>query len=91
MLINPTDEFSTSDALRYYAISMQGLFGDNHTPQPSWLDLVERLKWNAWTAKKGMDRHEARVFFIKKATEVLAKHGYSAENPDKAKINAEYE
>jgi len=70
---------------------MQGMYGDNHKPQPSYLDLVERLKWNAWTGKKGMDRHQARMEFMDMADKVLKEHGFSAENPDEARINAEYD
>merc|ERR1712111_290143 len=88
--INPRETFSTSEALKWYAISMQGLHGDNHAEQPSWMDLVERMKWNAYEAVKGMDRVEARKEFVEHATEVLKEHGFSAENPDKARITAEY-
>lgn len=69
---------------------MQGLHGDNHAEMPSWMDIVERMKWNAYEAVKGMDRAEARKTFVKHASGVLKEHGFSSENPDKARINAEY-
>jgi len=90
MKINGRTEFSTSVALKWYAISMQGLYGDNHAPEPSFIDIAERLKWNAYEAIKGMDRGEAREKFIKHAEKVLKEHGFSAEHPDKERINQEY-
>jgi len=69
---------------------MQGLYGDNHTPQPSILNIVERMKWNAYDSVKGMDRSAARKEFVAAASKVLVEHGFSAEHPDKARINAEY-
>jgi len=90
MKINGRTEFSTSEALKYYAISMQGLHGDNHSAPPSWMDLVERMKWNAYEAVKGMDRAEARNTFVEHAVEKLEEHGFSAENPLKEKMNKAY-
>jgi len=77
MLMNARTDFSTTEALKYYAIVMQGLFGDNHDPAPSWFDLTERLKWNAYDNVKGMDKHEARVTFVKAAKKKLKENGFS--------------
>lgn len=65
-LIPPSD-LSTTDALYWYGIIMQGSYGDNDTPAPSWFDLVERLKWNSYEDKKGMNKHEARMEFLEGA------------------------
>lgn len=91
MLINGQEEFSTSYALKMYGISMQGLYGDNKAEEPSMFDLVEKLKWTAYEKVKGMDRREARKKFVTEAKEQLAKRGFSSENPNKARIDAEYE
>lgn len=48
------------------------------------------MKWNAYEAVKGMDRVEARKEFVTHAKEILKEKGFSSENPDKARINAEY-
>jgi acyl-CoA-binding protein len=41
---------------------MQGYFGNNTTQQPS--DLTGKLLWQAWSDKKGLDKHEAKVLFL---------------------------
>jgi len=53
MKMNGKEEFSTSEALKWYGIIMQGLYGDNNTEAPSWFSLVERMKWNAWDKVRG--------------------------------------
>jgi len=83
-------EFSTSEALKYYGISMQGLYGDNKKPQPSILNIVERMKWSAWESDKGMDRVKARKEFVEHSKIALQERGFTWEHPDKARINAEY-
>lgn len=48
------------------------------------------MKWNAYEAVKGMDKKLARDEFVKHATQTLEEHGFSAVNPDKARIDEEY-
>lgn len=87
--VNPS-ELGTSEALKWYGIIMQGQYGDNTTPSPSWFDLVERLKWNAYDANKGMDKHEARMMFIEGAIKLLEDRGFSAEAPEKEQMDKDY-
>jgi len=88
--LDPMVVFSKVEALGWYGIYMQGLIGDNNEEAPTWFDLVERLKWNAWDGKRGMDSHEARVEFIAGSRVVLTDNGESWEHPDKAIMNQEY-
>lgn len=62
---------------------MQGFNGDNETEKPSYMDLTQRLKWNAWDDLKGkMTKHEARELFLEEAIKLMHKHGISEEHPD---------
>lgn len=81
--IHPS-ELGKLEALKWYGIIMQGSYGDNKDEAPSWFDLVERLKWNAYEGVKGMDKHEARVTFLEGAHNMLAERGFSDEHPQKA-------
>lgn len=88
--LDPTKAFSTTEALKWYGISMQGLHGDNHAPKPSIFNIIETMKWNAYEKVKGMDRAEARKEFVEHASKALIEHGFKPEHPQKDKINAAY-
>lgn len=60
-----------SNGLKFYGYGKQGGFGDNPDEAPSWLNLVERLKWNAWDDVRGMSKLEARELFMAIAIPVL--------------------
>ena len=49
-------EMGDTKALKVYGLTSQGLYGDNRDEAPSWLNLVDRLKWNAWTEEKGKSK-----------------------------------
>jgi acyl-CoA-binding protein len=65
---------------------MQGSYGDNKTESPSYLQLVDRLKWNSYESQKGMEKHAARVTFINGAKQMLADRGFPSENPHKEQM-----
>jgi len=69
---------------------MQGSYGDNKEEAPSYLQLVDRLKWNSYESQKGTDKHAARVTFINGAKKMLAERGFSSENPLKDQMDQEY-
>ena len=48
-----------SDLLSFYGLYRQAMCGDNDRPQPSYLYAEQRLKWNAWTKYKGMNKQKA--------------------------------
>merc|ERR1711981_179738 len=89
MKINPS-ELSTTEALKWYGIISQGTWGDNKAEAPSYFHLVDRLKWNAYEAVKGMDRHEARMMFLEGATKMFKERGFDIESPMKHKMDKEY-
>lgn len=51
-ILDPLDLGTKVDV---YGYSAQARFGDNKTPKPDALDLIETIKWNNWNAKKGID------------------------------------
>ena len=55
---------------------MQGKFGDNLTPKPSALDLVENLKYNNWKSYKGMDKLVARKKWLNLFEPLILAKGY---------------
>jgi len=81
---------STSEALKWYGISMQGLHGDNKAPRPSIFNIIETMKWNAYENVKGKDRVEARKEFVDHASKALRERGFKPEHPQKDKINAAF-
>ena len=50
--------------LRIYALYKQATEGDNEARKPSFTDVVERAKWDAWEKLKDMDGDEARRRYI---------------------------
>ncbi|XP_003739151.1 acyl-CoA-binding protein [Galendromus occidentalis] len=58
----PTDD----DLLELYALYKQATCGDNNTATAGFFDLKGKAKWNAWDAKKGMSKEDARTQYIAK-------------------------
>ena len=58
--MNILDPLLIPDKLDCFGFSMQGLYGDNNTPKPNVFNLIETLKWNNWTDKKGMSMDDAK-------------------------------
>ena len=50
--------------LALYALYKQATEGDNAGKKPSFSDVVERAKWDAWTRLKGADGDAARQQYI---------------------------
>ncbi|XP_053545762.1 acyl-CoA-binding protein [Bombina bombina] len=57
----PTDE----QLLALYAFYKQATVGDVNTERPGMLDFKGKAKWDAWAAKKGVSKEEARAQYIK--------------------------
>ena len=55
---------SNEELLELYALFKQGTTGDVEGKRPGMLDFKGRLKYDAWTALKGMDRDEARRAYV---------------------------
>eukprot|EP00349_Pseudokeronopsis_sp_Brazil_P009132 CAMPEP_0202955988 /NCGR_PEP_ID=MMETSP1396-20130829/529_1 /ASSEMBLY_ACC=CAM_ASM_000872 /TAXON_ID= /ORGANISM="Pseudokeronopsis sp., Strain Brazil" /LENGTH=87 /DNA_ID=CAMNT_0049672799 /DNA_START=31 /DNA_END=294 /DNA_ORIENTATION=- len=59
---------------RLYGLGAQGAHGDNDKEFPGdGAEQIEKDKWNAWTAFKGMSQEEAQTKFIEVAKQVLGK------------------
>ncbi|AIT09997.1 3-hydroxyacyl-CoA dehydrogenase [Candidatus Francisella endociliophora] len=54
-----------SQKLKLYAFYKQVKEGDNDTKKPSALKMVERAKWMAWDAIKGMSKEDAMRGYLK--------------------------
>lgn len=52
------------DQFRVYGLTMQGLFGDNKTPEPDSSQVDSHLLWQAWTNQKGLVQHQAKALFL---------------------------
>jgi len=50
--------------LQLYALYKQATLGDAKGSRPGMLDLVGRAKWDAWAARKGISRDEARRRYV---------------------------
>lgn len=71
MKSKPTDE----ELLEIYALFKQATVGDVNTDRPGLLDLKGKAKWDSWSSKKGVSQEDARVAYIAKVNELVAKYG----------------
>ncbi|MCE2706617.1 MAG: acyl-CoA-binding protein [Proteobacteria bacterium] len=62
-----TIEFSpnNSQKLKLYAFYKQAVDGDVVGDCPSIINMVERAKWQAWNAVKGMSKEKAMEGYLK--------------------------
>ncbi|MDE5000645.1 acyl-CoA-binding protein, partial [Francisella tularensis] len=54
-----------SQKLKLYSFYKQVKEGDNTTKKPSALKMVERAKWMAWDAIKGMSKEDAMRGYLR--------------------------
>lgn len=66
-----TIDFKPNNAqkLKLYAFYKQALEGDVQGECPSIINMIERAKWQAWNAIKGMSREKAMEGYLKVFTE----------------------
>lgn len=57
---NPTN----SQKLKLYAFYKQATIGDVEGECPSAINLIERAKWQAWNAIKGMNKEDAMQGYL---------------------------
>ena len=60
---------NNTQKLKLYAFYKQAIEGDINSECPSVVNLVERAKWQAWNAIKGMSKHQAMEGYLKVFTE----------------------
>jgi len=56
----PSDE----EFLKLYSLYKQATVGDCNTQRPGMLDFKGKAKWDAWEAKKGMEKGVAESDYI---------------------------
>ncbi len=64
-------ECSNENLLKLYALYKQGTVGNNDKPCPSFYQITEKAKWNAWMELKDMDKVEAQKKYIELVKELL--------------------
>lgn len=57
--------------LRFYAYYKQGTFGRNKQPKPSFWDVVNRAKWQAWEDLGNMSKERAMQEYVNELKKVL--------------------
>ena len=55
---------SNDQLLQLYGLYKQATAGDATGSRPGMLDLVGRAKWDAWAARKGTSRDEAKRGYV---------------------------
>ena len=72
-ILDPIPLFNRADA---YGLSAQARFGDNNTPKPDPLDLIETMKWNNWNQWKGMSPQDAKIKWLKMIEPLVIAKGF---------------
>ncbi len=55
---------SSDDMKLVYGLYKQANFGDNNTEAPSFYQLTEKGKWNAWNDQKGKSKEQAQHEYV---------------------------
>lgn len=55
---------SSDDMKLIYGLFKQANLGDNTTEQPSFYQLTEKGKWNAWNDQKGKSKDQAKNEYV---------------------------
>lgn len=58
---------SSDDMKVIYGLFKQANFGDNTTDAPSFYQLTEKGKWNAWNDQKGKSKEQAQQEYVEYA------------------------
>jgi diazepam-binding inhibitor (GABA receptor modulating acyl-CoA-binding protein) len=65
---------SNEDMLSLYAHFKQGSSGDASGSRPGMFDMINRAKFDAWAALKGMSQAAAQQAYIDKVNALLKTH-----------------
>lgn len=63
------------ELLELYALFKQGSLGDVQSERPGMLDFKGRAKYDAWAAKKGLDRDSSMQSYVALVEKLVAKYG----------------
>ncbi|KAG8037671.1 hypothetical protein G9C98_005882 [Cotesia typhae] len=66
---------SEEDLLILYGLYKQATVGDCNIDRPGIFNLKGRAKWDAWNAKKGIDKEVAQKDYIKKVAQLVESIG----------------
>lgn len=66
---------SNEELINLYKHYKQSVEGDNNKPKPSFLNIKETAKWNAWTSVKGMSKYQSEVNYITLVNTLIKKYG----------------
>nr|XP_046238548.1 acyl-CoA-binding protein-like [Scatophagus argus] len=58
-----------------YGLYKQGTAGDVNIARPGFLDFTGRVKWDAWNAKKGQSKDEAKAAYVNLVEKLKEKYG----------------
>ena len=62
---------SNDQLLQLYSLYKQATEGDARGSRPGMLDPVGRAKWDAWAARKGTSRDDAKRLYVSLVDELL--------------------
>jgi len=62
--------------LRFYAFYKQGTIGRNNQPKPSFWDVVNRVKWQAWADLGDMSKEQAMQEYVDELKKVILNYNY---------------
>lgn len=58
------DKMNNDDLQAIYGLYKQATIGDCNTEQPSFYQLTEKAKWNAWNSQKGKNKDQAKSEYV---------------------------
>jgi len=68
MKYQPTE----AQKLKLYGLYKQSVNGDVQGEQPWMIQIEARKKWDAWNARKGTNRDDAKKFYVEYVAELMA-------------------
>ncbi|XP_067349613.1 acyl-CoA-binding protein-like [Channa argus] len=58
-----------------YGLYKQATIGDVNIERPSMFDFMGKAKWDAWQAKKGLSKDEAKANYVDLVEKLKPKYG----------------
>jgi len=66
---------ASDELLELYAYYKQATQGDAQGSRPGMLDFKGRAKFDAWSARQGMTKEDARTAYVGLVAKLVAKYG----------------
>jgi len=66
---------ASDELLELYALFKQGTVGDATGDRPGMLDFKGRAKFDAWSARKGLAKEDAKTAYVDLVQKLVAKYG----------------